>query len=87
MIYLIETVTSAEYVSEYKLKLGFSDGSLKIVDLEPRLTKGLYLPLRDVEYFRTFRLDEEAGTIVWDNGADVAPETLYSIGVDVTDVA
>ena len=84
---MIETVTSAEYVSEYKLKLGFSDGSQKIVDLEPRLTKGLYLPLRDVEYFRTFRLDEEAGTIVWDNGADVAPETLYSIGVDVTDVA
>ena len=84
---MIETVTSAEYVSEYKLKLGFSDGSLKIVDLEPRLTKGLYLPLRDVEYFRTFRLDEEAGTIVWDNGADVAPDTLYAIGVDVTDVA
>ena len=34
-------------------------------------------PLRDPAYFRLVRLDETLGTVVWPNGADVAPETLY----------
>jgi hypothetical protein len=38
----------------------------------------VFEPLADPAYFREVRLDEELGTIVWPNGADVAPETLHS---------
>ena len=35
-------------------------------------------PLRDPDYFAKVRVDPEAATVVWPNGADKAPETLYA---------
>jgi uncharacterized protein YnzC (UPF0291/DUF896 family) len=39
--------------------------------------KGVFAPLRDPEYFAKVKVDTEATTVVWPNGADLAPETLY----------
>ena len=39
---------------------------------------GVFKPLADLSYFRRLRADPEAGTIVWPNQADIAPETLYA---------
>jgi len=37
----------------------------------------IFQPLRDPEYFKTFTVHPEFRTLVWPNGADVAPETLH----------
>jgi len=39
---------------------------------------GVFEPLRDSAYFARLKADPEAGTVVWPNGADIAPETLYA---------
>jgi hypothetical protein len=37
----------------------------------------LYGPLREPDVFNQVRLDPEAGTLVWPNGADFDPATLH----------
>jgi hypothetical protein len=45
---------------------------VKTVDFRKWLDGPVFEPLKDPSYFRRFFLD--AGTIVWPNGADIAPE-------------
>lgn len=66
-----------EYKGEYILKCTFSDGAVKNVDISPLLDAPVFQPLKDVAKFKQFGLDE---TIFWANGADIAPEWLYSHG-------
>ncbi|MBI4025668.1 MAG: DUF2442 domain-containing protein [Verrucomicrobia bacterium] len=74
-------ITSVEYVSSYKLKLGFEDGSVKVVDLARHLNGEVFEPLKDLRLFKTARINPDLDTVVWENGADMAPEFLYEIGV------
>jgi hypothetical protein len=69
----IETV---QPLDGYVLRLGFSDGSTREVDLEPELWGPVFEPLRDLENFRQVTVDDQLGTIVWPNGADMDPDVL-----------
>ena len=68
---------SAEHLRRYSLKLRFDDGREGVLDLEDQLWGEMFEPLRDIEQFKDFRIDRELSTIVWSNGADLAPEFLY----------
>jgi len=70
-------VTKAEYLEGHRLHLWFNDGTQGEVDLEQQLTGPIFEPLRDLQYFRQFRL--EGHTIAWPNGADFAPEYLHQL--------
>ena len=70
-------ITKASYAGGYRIVVSFDDGTSAEVDLEGELWGEMFEPLRDPEQFRAFRLDPELHTIVWSNGADLAPEFLY----------
>ena len=70
------SVVEARHVRDHVVWLRFKDGTEGEVDLQPELCGPVFEPLKDIEYFRDFRV-AEYGTIVWPNGADIAPETLY----------
>src|SRR5437867_1624513 len=76
-------VKEVKYFSGFKLQLTFADGTVKQVDLASHLNGPIFEPLKDVNYFKTVRVNPELDTIVWDNGADMAPEFLDEIGVRV----
>ncbi len=61
----------------FALRLGFTDGAERTLDMEPYLKGPIFVSLkRDLALFRSVRVDEELGTIVWPNGADVCPDVL-----------
>jgi len=69
-------VTSAAPAGHWRLRLTFSDGFTGTADLSVLEGKGVFGPLSDPAYFDQVRVDDELGTVVWPNGADIAPETL-----------
>jgi Protein of unknown function (DUF2442) len=71
-------VTAVDVVGEHCLQLAFEDGVKGELDLSTWHWHGVFEPLADPSYFEQVTLDEELGTIVWPNGADIAPETLYA---------
>ncbi len=70
-------VTKAEYVDNYKVRLWFNDQVVKVVDLLPFLKGKVFEPLKNKDYFKSFTV--KYNTIEWDNGADFAPEYLYTL--------
>jgi hypothetical protein len=74
MSYLPQVV-EARHCDGFRIQLKFSDGIEGVVDFQGWLSGPVFDPLRDPDYFQRFFLD--GGTVVWPNGADIAPETLY----------
>jgi len=77
----LPSVLQAEYRGGYRIHLSFNDDSEKTIDFRDWLEGPVFEPLKDPNYFKRFFVD--GGTVMWPNGADIAPETLYETpGVD-----
>jgi hypothetical protein len=76
-------VVAVDVAGPHTLALTFKDGTRKRVDLLPLLEGPIFEPLRDPAFFAQVLLDPVAGTVVWPNGADIAPETLYELSESV----
>ncbi len=74
---MILHVVDAQYERDYILRLKFNDGAEGLVDLADQLYGEMFEPLKDPNKFRAFKVDPELNTIVWENGADLAPEFLH----------
>ncbi len=77
MEHAIHSVQSFEIVSPYTVCVRFEDRTEQTIDFQPILEGELYGPLRNLELFNQVRIDAEAHTLVWPNGADFDPATLH----------
>ena len=69
-------VTDVKYLGDYRLWLLFDNGTAGRVELASELWGEMFAPLQDKATFALVHVDRELGTIVWNNGADLAPEFL-----------
>ena len=77
MTFEIIDVTDVEVLHDRVVRLTFETGEVRDIDLEPLLWGQAFEELDDDQAFRRIIVDPEAGTIVWPNGADISPRTLY----------
>ena len=71
-------VSKVEVVEERTVRLTFSDGSERVVDLMPLLWGSVFEEIAgDDDVFAQVSVDSEIGTIIWPNGADLDPDVLH----------
>jgi hypothetical protein len=69
-------IEAVEPLEGFRVRLNFTDGSQRDVDLEPYLHGPVFESIRnDPHTFRSVKI--VGGTIAWDNGADIDPDVLY----------
>lgn len=68
-------VLEAHYRGGHRVWLRFDDGLSGETDLAAELDGEVFEPLRDPGTFARFVVDE---TLLWPNGADLAPEFLHA---------
>lgn len=73
----IHRVTSFQRLKDFVLRVEFDDGTHQVIDFQPVLGGELLGPLSDPRVFDQVRLDPEARTLVWPNGADFDPAMLH----------
>jgi len=71
--------TEVTPLPNYRLRLSFNTGEQGEVDLSDKLDGEVFGPLRDQALFSTARQDSVMKTVVWNNGADLAPEFLLDL--------
>ncbi|MCC5831904.1 MAG: DUF2442 domain-containing protein [Chlamydiales bacterium] len=77
---MLYDIVEAKVVKNYTLFLRFENGVKGHIDISKIIPfEGIFSKLQDIDYFATVVVDKELGTIVWDNGADLSPEYLYTI--------
>jgi hypothetical protein len=71
-------IKSVKPLENFVVFLEFTDGTSREIDLEPFLHGKIFEPLRqNRDAFCAVKVDEQMGTIVWENGADIDPDVLY----------
>lgn len=68
-----------EALAGYRLFIRFNNGAAGEILLAEELWGEVFEPLLDENLFLTARQDDEIGTVVWANGADLAPEFLFDL--------
>ena len=73
----IPRVVNAQTRPPYVLIVTFEDGQTRVIDMKDELWGTMFAPLKDPAYFSKVRVHPELGNLVWPNGLDLDPETLY----------
>lgn len=74
-------------LGDYRLRVLFSDGAVRDIDMKNELWGQMFTPLKDEAFFSQVFVDPETGVVSWPNGADVATDALYEMGVPVAAAA
>lgn len=75
------TVTEVQALEDCRIRIGFSDGAVKEIDLSRLLAnvRVVFIALRDPRVFKRVRVNPETRTVQWPGEVDLDPEVLYGL--------
>ena len=68
-------IINVKALDDYKLELTFDNHEIRIKDMKPYLTKGVFKALQNKEKFNSVKI--KFGTIMWDEDIDLCADYLY----------
>jgi len=69
---------------DYTLTLTFTNDEIKTFDVKPYLEKGIFRELKNLSIFNSVK--PSLGSIQWQNGQDLCPDTLYLDSINRNDL-
>ncbi len=77
---MLKDIIEVKPLNNYQLYLKFEDDQEGIINLEEIIEfVGIFQTLKDLDFFKTVKINPDWGTIYWENGADLDPDVLYSL--------
>ena len=77
---MLKDIIEVKPLNNYQLYLKFEDNQEGIINLEEIIEfVGIFQTLKDLDFFKTVKINPDWGTIYWENGADLDPDVLYSL--------
>jgi hypothetical protein len=74
-------ISTVKPVNDYNLILKFNNGETRQFDVKPYLNIGKFVSLKDKAMFTSVKT--VLGSIQWQNGLDLCPDTLYEESVKI----
>jgi len=68
-------VKKANYLTDYKIELIFTNNEIREIDVAPYLDFGVFKKLKDVNTFKKVKVS--FGAIEWECGVDLDPEFVW----------
>lgn len=76
-------LTDAKHIKDYQIYVKFNNNIEATINLENYINEkpanSILGKLRDKDIFKTASFNQDLDTVVWSNGADIAPERLFSL--------
>ena len=77
-------VSKVEALPNYCLRLSFENGEVRVFDVTPYLSKGIFRALQAVDYFN--QVKPFFGGVQWPKEQDFSADTLYLESVSESDL-
>ena len=78
---LYPKILNVEPLNDYKLKLRYETGEIKLFDVLPYISGKWYEELHNNDYLKSVHLISNGQGIEWGNGQDIAPHELYDLSI------
>jgi hypothetical protein len=78
---LTPKIISVKALDNYKIKLNYENGEIKLFNVLPYISGTWYEELNNNNYFKTVHIISNGNGIEWEHGQDIAPHELYDMGI------